>query len=354
MPAAAPQRNAEPLADEWSAPLVSILIPAYNAGRTIEATLRSALSQTWARTEIIVVDDGSTDDTLAVARRVAPGRIQVVSQTNRGAAAARNTAFALSRGGYIQWLDADDLLAPDKIGLQLRARPSDCTPRTLLCCGWAHFLHRPGAARFVASPLWDDLMPAEWMIRKMRHDAHMQPATWLTTRELCLAAGPWDPRLLVDDDGEYFCRVLCASDRVAFTREARTYYRITGTGSLSYVGSGGAKLDAQLLSCRMHVDTLLALERSERSIAACLVYLQKYMSVFYGRRPDLVAQLQTMANGLGGTLTRPRLSWKYAWIDRLFGWQAAALCSRRYNAAKWQLARTLDRGLAALSRFGAT
>ncbi|MDO9356633.1 MAG: glycosyltransferase, partial [Solirubrobacteraceae bacterium] len=88
--AAAAHPHAQALDDEWTAPLVSILIPAYNAERTIEETLRSALAQTWARTEIIVVDDGSTDSTLAVARRVAPLCIRVVAQANQGAAAARN------------------------------------------------------------------------------------------------------------------------------------------------------------------------------------------------------------------------------------------------------------------------
>lgn len=345
-----PRPPIEPFADQGEVPLVSILIPAYNARRYIEETLRSAAAQTWPRVEIIVVDDGSTDDTLAVARRVAPGRVQVYAQRNQGAAAARNFAFSQSTGDYVQWLDADDLLAPDKISRQLAARARSCTPRTLLSSAWAHFLHRPEAARFVPSPLWSDLEPVEWMMRKMKHGVHMQPATWLTSRALCLAAGPWDSRLLVDDDGEYFCRVISASDRITFAGDAKTYYRITGSGSLSHIGDSSAKLDAQLLSCRRHVDALLALERSERTRAACLTYLQKYMATFFGRRPDLVEGLQKIAASMGGTLQRPRLSWKYDWIDRLFGWSAATMCSRKYNSAKWQVARALDRGLAALSR----
>src|SRR5688500_18155135 len=95
--------------------LVSILIPAYNAERWIAATLQSALEQTWPAVEIIVVDDGSRDQTLAVARRFEGQSLKVVTQTNMGAAAARNTALGLAQGSYIQWLDADDLLAPDKI-----------------------------------------------------------------------------------------------------------------------------------------------------------------------------------------------------------------------------------------------
>src|ERR1700745_2003056 len=95
--------------------LVSILIPAYNAEAWIADTIKSALEQTWSRKEIIVVDDGSTDQTLAVARQFASNEVAVVTHENQGAAATRNHAFSLSQGNYIQWLDADDLLSPDKV-----------------------------------------------------------------------------------------------------------------------------------------------------------------------------------------------------------------------------------------------
>ena len=91
-------------------PLVSILIPAYNAQQYIAETIRSALAQTWPRKEIIIVDDGSIDGTLALARSFASASVQVVTQQNQGAAAARNKAFSLCQGDFIQWLDADDPL----------------------------------------------------------------------------------------------------------------------------------------------------------------------------------------------------------------------------------------------------
>src|SRR5688572_32856810 len=101
------------------AKLVSILIPAYNAERWIGATIRSALAQTWPDTEIIVIDDGSRDGTLAIARGFQSRSVKVVTQPNTGAAGARNAALELAQGAYIQWLDADDLLAPDKIAAQM-------------------------------------------------------------------------------------------------------------------------------------------------------------------------------------------------------------------------------------------
>ena len=101
------------------APLISILIPAYNAEKWIAETLESALAQTWPNKEVIVVDDGSTDRTLLIARQFESPWVKVLSQPNQGASSARNVAFGLSQGDYIQWLDADDVLAPDKLAQQM-------------------------------------------------------------------------------------------------------------------------------------------------------------------------------------------------------------------------------------------
>src|SRR5919199_5243439 len=101
-------------------PLVSILIPAYNAQQWITDTIESALAQTWPKKEIIIVDDGSSDQTLQIVKQFASKTVLIVTQANHGASVARNTAFSLCQGDYIQWLDADDLLAPDKIEKQVR------------------------------------------------------------------------------------------------------------------------------------------------------------------------------------------------------------------------------------------
>ena len=114
-------------------PLVSILVPAYNSEEWIGDSIRSALAQTWQRKEIIVVDDGSRDRTAEAARRFASKEVKVVSTENRGAAAARNHALQLSQGDYIQWLDADDLLSPDKIERQLAALGKLGTARGYCC-----------------------------------------------------------------------------------------------------------------------------------------------------------------------------------------------------------------------------
>jgi glycosyltransferase involved in cell wall biosynthesis len=103
------------------APLVSVLIPAFNAAETIADTLRSAQAQTYPDLEIIVVDDGSRDETAKIVSRFEneDSRIRLVQQANSGVAAARNTALAASHGSLIAPLDADDLWHPQKIELQV-------------------------------------------------------------------------------------------------------------------------------------------------------------------------------------------------------------------------------------------
>ena len=102
-----------------SAPFVSILIPCHNAAPWLATTLESALAQSWPHREIILVDDGSTDGSLALAQTFAGRGVRVFAQPNSGASAARNHAIRESHGDFLQFLDADDLISPGKLAAQL-------------------------------------------------------------------------------------------------------------------------------------------------------------------------------------------------------------------------------------------
>lgn len=104
-----------------SAPLVSVIVPARDAGPTVVDTLESVRRQTVTDLEVIVVDDGSTDDTVARVARVTDPRITLVSFPGAGLSTARNRGMARARGAYLSFIDADDLWTPDKLELQLEA-----------------------------------------------------------------------------------------------------------------------------------------------------------------------------------------------------------------------------------------
>jgi glycosyltransferase involved in cell wall biosynthesis/peptidoglycan/xylan/chitin deacetylase (PgdA/CDA1 family) len=340
-----PSRTSVTAKSARAKPLVSILIPAYNAQEWIADTLRSAMAQTWERKEIVVVDDGSSDQTLALAKQFESDCIRVVTQPNQGAASARNTALALSHGDYIQWLDADDLLAPDKIERQLAVLDQNVSKKTLLSSEFAKFLHRWQRAQFIPTGLWEDLSPTEWLLRKMGDNLFMQTATWLVSRELSELSGPWDTRMLSDDDGEYFCRVLLNSDGTKFVPDAKVYYRGFRSSSLAYVGKSDRKREALWLSMQLHIDYLRSLEDTARIREACLNYLQRNLINFYPERADIVSQTEQVAADLGGKLRPPQLSWKYSWIQSSLGWTAAKNVSLEMRKIRWSLENSLDRAL---------
>jgi glycosyltransferase involved in cell wall biosynthesis len=332
-------------------PLVSILIPAYNAEAFIAQTLDSALNQTWKNKEIIVVDDGSTDRTLAVAQRFRAQGVVIAQQQNQGASAARNYAFSLCQGDYIQWLDADDLLSRDKIESQMSVAAVIGDRRLLFSSGWASFRFRSHKATSNSTKLWQDLTPSTWLKLKLEHNLHMQTATWLVSRELTESAGNWNTRLLSDDDGEYFCRVIMASTGIKFSPKGNVFYRDTGPASLGYIGSSQRKIDAHFASMQLHIKYLRALDDGPEARAACVRYLQTSAAYFYPERMDIFASAQAMATELGGRLEEPTLSWKYSWIQKTVGWTFAKRTQIWARHWRWAIPRTLDKILARLEGF---
>jgi len=158
--------------------LVSVVIPVYNHGRYLGEAIESILAQSYRPTELIVVDDGSTDDTAAVARRF-EARVRYVCQQHSGAAAARNHGVELARGEYLSFLDADDLWLADKLARQMAA-----------------FAHTPGLdmisghIRHFYSPELDEAAR-----RQLRVAAEVMPGpgpnTMLITKEAFDRVGPF-------------------------------------------------------------------------------------------------------------------------------------------------------------------
>ena len=333
-------------------PLVSILIPAHNVENWIADTIRSAVAQTWRRKEIVIVDDGSTDRTAEVVRQFTSKDVVLISTENHGAAAARNHALRFCQGDYIQWLDADDILARDKIQHQLSALRETDSKRTLLSSAWARFSYRTSRARFVSTALWQDLSPIEWLVKKMGENLYMQTATWLTSRELTQAAGPWDTRLLSDDDGEYFCRVLLSSEGVHFVPDAKVFYRLTPSSRLSFIGRSDSKKDALILSMKLQIQYVRSLEDSEHVRKACLTYLARSLDEFYPERPDLVAELNALAAQFGGALGVPSLRPKYSWIEPVLGGKIAKSAQIALPQVKVSLMRFWDKVMYELENRG--
>jgi len=123
-------------------PLISVIIPAYNAAGTIKATVESVLKQTLTDFEIVLINDGSKDNTLEVLNQIQDYRLKVFSYTNSGPQKSRNRGIAIATGEYVAFLDADDLWTPDKLADQYQALQSH--PEAAVAYSWTNFVEPDG------------------------------------------------------------------------------------------------------------------------------------------------------------------------------------------------------------------
>jgi len=324
--------------DRSMQPLVSILIPCRDAARWLAACLDSALAQTWPRCEIIVVDDGSTDANREIAATYADRGVRLLEQPASGASAARNRALEAATGDYIQFLDADDLLHPEKLTRQLAllARGND---GALGLSSVVHFADGTDPRQGLLDEGWpmrnaED--PVEWLL-----DLHggngrrgmVQTAQWLVPRALVKEAGPWDEMLSLDDDGEYFARVVLASTGIRFARDSLVYFRKHTSGAnLSALGHRSERhLESALQSLRLRATYLLEARgdaRTRRALAGCFSY---FAVAAYPRFEAIYREARAEVRRLGGPFQVPPLGRRTDRLRRFFGWKLARRLSEWKN-----------------------
>lgn len=213
-------------------PLVSVVIPCYNAEKWIAETIRSVLHQSYANTEIIVIDDGSSDNSAAVVHSFGD-KVRLETGPNRGGCAARNRGLEIARGEYIQFLDADDVLSKEKIELQLNSLKS-CSPEGIAVCAWSYFSTGSASRVINVRPYWTsysqgiDLLIDIWL-----HGGYFPSHCWLVPRRLIEKSGDWNEALSADQDGEFFGRILALCGPVVFVPGAFAFYRTPAVGNVS-------------------------------------------------------------------------------------------------------------------------
>ncbi|MFZ2491705.1 MAG: glycosyltransferase family A protein [Thermoanaerobaculia bacterium] len=197
--------------------LVSVIIPVFNRGGLLREAVASVVAQTHRPIEIVVVNDGSTDDTLDVAvalQRSFPEITAVLGQANSGPGAARETGRLAARGEFIQYLDSDDLLEPRKFELQvagLRAHP-ECG----VSYGFTRLRRADGSA--ADQPFKRTGEHIETMFPAFLESRWWDTSTPLFRSELLQEAGPWLP-LRTEEDWEYDARVAALGVRLHFCAE---------------------------------------------------------------------------------------------------------------------------------------
>ena len=329
-----------------SLPLVSVLIPAYNAEHVLGEALDSVLAQTWPNIEVVVVEDGAKDATLAVARQYESRGVRVIAQPeNRGQTAALNRALEEVQGDFIQFFDADDVMEPGKIEAQMRRLMTE-PPGTIATSWWARFFDDDIAStRVIRGADWHDYdVPLEWLIDDWEGRGTMPPGAWLYPRSIVDAIGPWHEGLTLNNDMEYFTRAVLASERIVYCPDARWYYR-SGNESLS-----GRKDDRALRSqfevIRLSTERLLAVEDSERTRHAAACYWQSFLFMAYPQVPSLVEDAEHRVTSLGGGSRRVDVSRPFRPVRDLLGWKAAVRLQRVYRRSG------IEESVQAVKRWG--
>lgn len=209
-------------------PLVSIIIPCYNTERWVSEAVESCLQQTYTSLEIIVINDGSTDDSLEQLRKFG-NKIILLDGPNRGAAQARNHALERATGDYIQFLDADDYLLPDKLERQMaRLMESNAD---VVYGDWRHLTHHEdGNSEFDPIHLSGD---ANDLLEANLKGWWVPPFTLLYRREIVMRSGGWDDTTVPADDRDFFLSILFAGATVEYVSGCTGIYRRYGRVTLS-------------------------------------------------------------------------------------------------------------------------
>lgn len=307
-------------------PLVSIIIPVYNAEFFLSAAINSVLEQSWLNKEIIVIDDGSTDNSLQILSTFSRPEIRVFTQKNQGAGAARNRGLREAKGDYVQFLDADDLLSPDKIELQVNALREH--PNCLAVCSTIHFNGEvpqdEQPSLYEETFLFNDNDPAHFLTNLWggfsEHGSMIALHAWLTPRSIINKTDSWNEALTLDDDGEYFSRIVLNSNGIIKT-DGISYYRKHASHMSVSAGNNKQAFQSALLSALLKKEHLLKYTNTYEAKLAIYKQLINVAVAVYPTNPEIyqralreLPKINTAYHPpLGGRLTML--------LESIFGWR---------------------------------
>lgn len=230
-----------------SFPLVSILIPNYNKGAFLRETLDSVLSQTYSNWECIIVDDNSTDHSWQVLKEYAKKdfRVKVFQRPNdriKGGSVARNYAFEISKGEFIQWLDSDDVIHQNKIEDQLQDLLAVKLDAVSIS-NWEWFdsqtdlqlklenLEKKSKIR----PRWNEFpkLGFDLVLYFFKNNLFIPSHSYFMSRKAILKSGSWSEDLNKNQDGEFMLRILLNSELIIFNDSIYAFYRRPDLNHLS-------------------------------------------------------------------------------------------------------------------------
>jgi glycosyltransferase involved in cell wall biosynthesis len=210
-------------------PIVTVVMPTYNCGAFIRQAVESVLKQSLANVELIVVDDGSTDDTQQVLGSISDGRLTVLRQRNSGVSAARNAGLAAARAPYILFLDADDVLLHD--ALARMAGTLDRMPQCTACFAHHVKIAENGSRLSARADLRWKLLPAADTLRQLIAKNFIVCGAICVRTDAARAVAGFNPMLRLGEDWEFWCRLAVLGDFAAMPDDLVLLYRQRFSGA---------------------------------------------------------------------------------------------------------------------------
>lgn len=307
-------------------------MPVYNSAAFLQKSVQSLLQQTYLNIEIIIVDDSSTDNSYAIAQSLAAEKVRVLQQPNAGAAIARNTGLAAATGDYIQFMDVDDFLSPDKIEKQVAALQQ--RPGCLAVCNYINFvldedLDKPIKAEEQGHFIYSSNNPASFLIDLLGAKGEsnfIQTNCWLIPLPLIEKAGGWRAYRCPDDDGEFFSRVILESEGIIYVPGILNYYRRDKRDNKLSANPNRKYVQNILLSIDLKYDYLQQKVNEEKLHKAFAVQYFEYAIYHYPQYMVLSRIALKRYKKMKQKAGMPLLGGRFIEaIKNIFGWKAARL-----------------------------
>ena len=276
---------------------VSIIIPLYNSEAYIAQTIDSCLAQTHRDIEIIVVENGSKDQGYQIVKSIDDKRLSVFQISTPNAAAARNYGYQKATGTCIIFLDADDVMASNKIELQLKAL-STKPEGWIASCAWAKFKTNTKEAVISPQKVWAIQNPIDWCLQSWMGEGMMIPGCWLIPKPIIDKAGLWNEKLSLHDDGEFMCRVLLASKGNVFVENTAVYYR-QQDNSLSRQHKSKMAAESAILVYKSYHQQILKFQDSKLARRALARNFSRFVYEYYPAHAQLIKEAYREINELG-------------------------------------------------------
>jgi len=280
--------------------LVSIIIPCYNAEEFVSQAIANALNQTFTNIELIIINDGSTDNSENEILSFKDRRIRYFKQSNKGQAAAFNFGIGQARGDYIKFFDADDVINPDHIEKMVKRLEGN--DQSIAFCEWGAFENDDvSSAQFSPVSNWKDMLPLDWLKIELKQYCDMIAGwRWLIPKALLTKTGGWDERLTLNNDFEFSIRLLLKADKMLFAEGAKMYYRWAAPHAVSQKRTEKAFRDA-LLSTDLGCAHLLDKENGEEIKTICRqryeMWLTRIPEGYVELRKKVVIKIEKLEKG---------------------------------------------------------